>query len=287
MGTANGINSKVVQVNVVTGDIIGRLTFSNDIHDVTLAGDYLYVYTVNALYVVSNDNGLMNVIGSVALSGGVNSSIDRMRLFVGGDIAYTIHSRGYSTVDVKNPAQPNLIAHQLAAQFGWKDIAINGSGVGIAAVGANSILDGPHHIARYDVSNPTNVDQFVTEHQTPGIARAVSIYNGLVYVTDDTSGLQVINYLSYDTAGNAPFIVLSANFSLNPAQAEEGKRVRVAADVNDDVQVRNVEFYIDDVKVATDGNFPFEHHFITPRLVDQQTFSLKARASDTGANVTW
>src|SRR5262249_41431311 len=58
--------------------------------------------------------------------------------------------------------------------------------------------------------------------------------------------------------------------------------------VTDDVQVRNVEFYVDGVKVATDGNFPFEHHFVTPlRSAQSSSFRLRARASDTGGNATW
>ncbi|NKB22877.1 MAG: hypothetical protein GKR87_14255 [Kiritimatiellae bacterium] len=127
----------------------------------------------------------------------------------------------------------------------------------------------------------------ITEHQTPGIARAVSIYNGQAYVADHSAGLQVINYLSADTAGNPPSATLSANFSLNPPQAEEGKWVRINVEVNDDVQIRNVEFYIDGIKAPTDGNFPFEYHFITPRLTEQSTFSIQTRASDTGGNATW
>ena len=62
--------------------------------------------------------------------------------------------------------------------------------------------------------------------------------------------------------------------------------MRVTAAVSDDVQVRNVEFYIDGERVITDGNFPFEHRFVTPRLADQESFTLRARASDTGGNAT-
>ncbi|NKB23235.1 MAG: hypothetical protein GKR87_02365 [Kiritimatiellae bacterium] len=119
----------MVQIDVVTGDIISRLTFSSDIHDVTLAGDHFYVYTVNALYVVLNDNGLMSVVGSLALAGSANGSIGRMRFFVGSDTAYTVHRAGYSTIDVSNPTQPTLITYQMTTQFGWKDISINGSGI--------------------------------------------------------------------------------------------------------------------------------------------------------------
>ncbi|MEM7394564.1 MAG: Ig-like domain-containing protein, partial [Verrucomicrobiota bacterium] len=87
--------------------------------------------------------------------------------------------------------------------------------------------------------------------------------------------------------GAPPTIALSANFQLEPPRAEEGKLVRVVAEVEDDVQVRNVEFYIDGVKAATDGNYPFVHRFITPRIADQPTFRLRARASDTGGHATW
>src|SRR5439155_21424392 len=94
--------------------------------------------------------------------------------------------------------------------------------------------------------------------------------------------------LSFDTSNRPPTITLSANFPVSNGTngaVEEGKPVRVTALVTDDFQVRNVEFYIDGVKVATDGNFPFEYRFVTPRItVQQNSFRLKARASDTGGN---
>jgi hypothetical protein len=49
-----------------------------------------------------------------------------------------------------------------------------------------------------------------------------------------------------------------------------------------------VEFYLDGAKVTTDGSFPFEHRFTTPLLVSgKRSFTLRARASDTGGNATW
>jgi hypothetical protein len=71
-------------------------------------------------------------------------------------------------------------------------------------------------------------------------------------------------------------------------QAEEGKLGRVSALVADDVQVRNVEFYVDGQLAVTDGNFPFEHRFTTPLLASGKTsFTLRAKATDTGGNSTW
>ncbi len=68
----------------------------------------------------------------------------------------------------------------------------------MVAVGVNPRNDGTHHISLYDFSNPANTTRFLTTLQTPGTARAVSIYNGLAYVADSEAGLLVINYLAYD-----------------------------------------------------------------------------------------
>jgi hypothetical protein len=110
----------------------------------------------------------------------------------------------------------------------------------------------------------------------------VSIYNGIGYVADNESGLHVINYLAFDTGDQAPVISVLTN--LPGTEVEEGTRFRVSADVTDDVQVRNVEFYIDDVRVATDGNFPFEVRLTAPLLADRSEFTVRARASDTRGN---
>ena len=129
--------------------------------------------------------------------------------------------------------------------------------------------------------------QFITTFVTPGLATAVAIYNGLAYVADSVSGLQVVNYLPFDNKKTPPTIELSANFPLSPAQAEEGKLVRVTAAVSDDVQVRNVEFYLNGALIGIDGNFPFESRFITPSLGAASSFKLKAKATDTGGNFVW
>ena len=63
--------------------------------------------------------------------------------------------------------------------------------------------------------------------------------------------------------------------------------MRVTANVSDDVQVRNVEFYVDGVRIATDGNFPFEQRFVTPARGTRNSFKLRVRASDTGGNATF
>ena len=60
-----------------------------------------------------------------------------------------------------------------------------------------------------------------------------------------------------------PTIALATSFPTNGV--EEARLVWVTAQVGDDVQVRNVAFYVDGVKSFTDAAFPFEFRFVTPR----------------------
>jgi hypothetical protein len=112
------------------------------------------------------------------------------------------------------------------------------------------------------------------------------IYNGLAYVADGSAGVQVVNIRPFDSLKIAPNLTLSAQST--GGVVTEGTFVPVSALVTDDVQVRNVEFYVDGVKAETDGNFPFETRVLAPRIVPgKTTVTLKAKATDTGGNFTW
>ena len=290
VGMTNGV---IAQIDLATGAVLEQLILPRRIEDLTLDGDYLYAYTQanqgdQQLVVIAIDT--FTVVGRVASPGMISHNIEinaRGRMAVGGGIAYLTHRDGYNTFDVSDPIDPRLIQHGVTVQIGWKQVVPNGSGLGLVALSPGLFPGAPHHVSLYDLSDPQVIDAFVTEFPTPGSARAISIYNGLAYVADHTAGLQAINYISFDAAGQAPTMSLSSNFSLDPPRAEEGQLMRLTATVDDDVQVRNVEFYVDGVKVATDGNFPFEHRFITPLVSQQPTFRLRARASDTGGNAVW
>jgi hypothetical protein len=280
-GLASG---EVVLLDSDTASVVARSRISSRaIQDLALAGDFLYVLTDGRLDVVGFGLGVFEVRGGTGTTAGVNTANGRMRLFVGGDIAYAVHRRGFSTVDVSDPTSPRLVTGATTPQFGWKQIVVNGSGLGIAAMSPNQAFDGPHNVSVFDVSDPSNNNAFVTEFETPGVARAVTIFNGIAYVADHTAGLQVINYLAFDANGVAPEISLQTNAVDNAV--EEGKAVRLTAEVSDDVQVRNVEFFLDGSLVGTDGNFPFEIRVVAPPFRGEgSTMTVQARASDTGGN---
>jgi len=284
-GLASG---QLVAVDMATGTILATLNAGGAIHDLGLAGDSLFVLRSDQLRAYSLTGGFLDFQGSVSVSGIPAEGITgRKRLFVGSRIAYATSYPGYDTIDVSNPANLRRIGSaQDVGPNSFKQIVDNGSGLGVAAVGVNPREDGTHDVSLYDVSNPTNTTRFLTQFPTPGLTRALSIYNGLAYVADGSSGLHVVNYRAYDAQGVPPTITLTTSFP--PGVAEEGKLMRLTATVSDDVQVRNVEFYVDGVRVLTDGNFPFEHRFITPfKTATKTNFTIQAKATDTGGNFTW
>ena len=282
-----GLSSgQVVVVDLINQEELSRFTGSYGIiDDLGISGDYLYVLTDGKLTTLRIEGANLIQENVVSIAGGRGAGARRHRLFVGTDLLYARYFGGYNILSISNPANPTFVRTKSTVQLGWKQIVANGSGLGIAAVGPNSTDDGAHHVNIYNLGDDGTQSAHIATFRTPGLAAAVTLYNGIAYVADSSAGLQVINYLSYDTLRMPPSISISIPSGGN--EAEEGKTLSVVADVTDDVQVRNVEFYVDGVEVATDGNFPFEHAIFTPLLEEQTTFRLQARASDTGGNATF
>jgi hypothetical protein len=257
VGTSSG---DLVAVEMLSGAILQRLRMDGPVQDVGLGDGTLYVLTRTSFYAVALDGEELEIARQVPFAGFIGTGARPFRLFVAGDLAYANDTRAIFIFDLTNPRNPTLRQQNLTTQLGWKQLVPNGAGLGLAVVGPNGSDGGADDVSLYDLG-PSGLNlAFVTTYVTPGVARALSIYNGIAYVADGTAGLQVLNYLAYDNGTNPPTISLTANFGLAPAQVEGGKNVRVSAVVTDDVQVRNVEFYVDSQRIVTDGNHPFEVH---------------------------
>ena len=161
--------------------------------------------------------------GSTSAPGG---GTPNFRLFVGGGIAYTVQRNGYDTFDLTDRARPVLLTTGDTTQVGWKQIVANGSGLGLAVVRPNFNDESKRDISLYELSDPHKNDVFLTQFTTPGIARAVALFDGLAYVADDAAGLEVINFVAYDAKGVPPTIRLAVNVPTNGGA--EGCRRRCA-----------------------------------------------------------
>ena len=269
--------SQVVTVDLETGGILNRVAVTEEVLDLAIERDAVFLATGTGIRPLRiRGPGAPTFTQPIALP-------SLKRIFVGGGYAYGTRGNGFLAVDVRDLNAPTVLAGTGAAGAGWKQLVRNGSGLGVGVVAGNP--GAPANVHLYDQQDPTQTATFVGAFPTPGGAQAVSIYNGLAYVADGESGLQVVNFLSYDTAGVAPVITLTTSFT--GSSVEEGKSIWLSAECRDDVQVRNVEFWVDGVKARTDGNFPFEFPFTSPTLAQQASFTIRARVSDTGGNRTW
>ncbi|MGE4182282.1 MAG: Ig-like domain-containing protein, partial [Limisphaerales bacterium] len=276
----------LAMVDLVAGVVLDRLRLDGPVQDLAISGDSLYALIVGRLYVLSLDDAGLEVLARIEAPGGKGAGGRRLRVFAGDRLVFTTFLSGYHAFDASVPGAIRLVKTFHSSQFGWKQIVANGSGLGLATVSPNSTDDGPHHLSLYRIGTDGAESEFLTTFETPGIATAVAVYDGRAHVADGTAGLQVVNYLAFDALGVPPTVRLRSNFF--EGTAEEGKLIRLTAEALDDVQIRNVEFYLDGSKIATDGNFPFEHRFITPAAAGgRKGFAVRARASDTGGNATW
>ncbi|MGB6223695.1 Ig-like domain-containing protein [Haloferula sp.] len=286
-------NGGIVAVDLATGSILDRISTTDGvIEDIAAGRERVYSLHSGGLVTIEWDGAILTRIGVAPSPGSRGAGGRRRRISVGDSFLWTSRTDGFNAYNLTNPSIPQLDLQNTTRQFGWKQLVPNGSGLGVGAVSPNSTNDGPHHVSLYQVGSDGMGSNFLTTLETPGLASAISIYNGLAYVADGTQGLQVVSYLPFDRDGNAPSITLTSNFNLDPSDktgtAEEGKLMRLSASVMDDVQVRNVEFYVNGDRLLTDGNFPFEHRFITPALdAGSATFTVRAKATDTGGNSTW
>lgn len=278
---------QVAMIDASSGSVLQRVSFNANVFDLALDGETLFVLTSSYLEAHALDVDTLTFVGRFANSSfGQDQITGRKRLSLGSGFALVASSVGYDYIDTRNPAA--MVRLGAAANTGpasFKQIVPNGSGLGIAAVGAQPRDDGTHDVSIYDLKDPSNVNRFLGSFSTPGLAYAVSLYNGLAYVADGAAGLQVVNYLAFDASGVPPSITLNSSVT---GSAEEGQFFRVRASVTDDAQVRNAQFYVDGVLAVTDGNYPFEQRLRAPLRTDRQSsFTVRAKATDTGGNSTW
>ncbi len=277
----------ITAVDLFTGSVLGDLTLGFAIQDLRVHAGVLFVVgprnnqaTLQSVPLL--ENGLFGVpAGPVGSTG--NLSRSGLRLAVGDGLAYMVHGKGYNTWNITDPLAPALIGTGDTTQFGWKQIAPDGTGLGVACVGPNGSDDGAHDISIYDVRDPAQTERFILTVITPGLASAVAVHDGVAYVADGTAGVEIVQYTVSDLGTNPPTVQLR----VTPGQAViSGSRVTVDAAVADDVQVRSVELLLDGERIGEDRGWPFEFAFQAPVLSPTKTsFTLQARATDGAGNL--
>jgi hypothetical protein len=288
------VGGSLTSVDLLTGGILETIGLGGTITDIAREGGFLYTMnTSRQLRVVDITGGNMVARGSVFLPDGGG------KLFVGNGIAYapviqTNGIGGFATADVSDPDNLFVISGSdftPATGGPGTAIAVNGSGlatlVGFTIIFANDFDD----FRIMNVSDPENTNDPGPSFRMPGNAQAVTIASGIAFVADGSAGLQVINYLPFDSQGQAPTVTISTSaVDIDPAtpgvQVMEGTSIPIQANVTDDVQVRNVELLVNGQVVRNDVSFPFDFSAIALSDDPEATVTtVQVRATDTGGNV--
>ncbi|CAM2011048.1 Ig-like domain-containing protein [Acanthopleuribacter pedis] len=219
-------------------------------------------------------------LGNLAITGSAVPQAPGRTLGVGRDLALVGTFTGFKTIDIRQPTNPQLIGEPSGTQAAAHAFGLTGSDtlLVVTSFGGTTTLA----LSLYDLSQPSDVTNLITSFTTPGQVRGLSVYNGLAYLADGTGGLRVVNFLGSDTLSQPPAISLNLTGRADN-RVEGGRPFLVTAEVNDDIQVREVVFSLDGTEVPSDGSFPFEQRFLAPAQ-HGATLTVRARAFDTGGN---
>lgn len=279
------LDQTVMALHVSNGAPAGAWPLDGAVQDLAVEGEMVYALTAKGLNVLTRQAGELVRLSQITLAGTSAPRETGRKLFVGGGRAYVGYFGGFHIVDVSNPANPRLLASPPRTQLAIHDLAENGAGL-LACI-SSFAGEGSLAFSLYDVRTGTTTTNFLTSLETPGTPYALTLHRGLAYVADDQSGLTVINYLTPDTARQPPTIALGRPLDTRP-ELEIGATTLVGFRATDDVQVRDVELFIDGSPVTSVGAFPFQLPLTTPLPAPGQTsLVLRARARDTAGREAW
>jgi hypothetical protein len=206
-------------------------------------------------------------------------------LTAGNGRVYVGDFNGFQVVDGSNPVTPVLLYDPLTTQAAIHDFALNGSGLLLPVTSFAGTVT--LSLSAYDIRNDRSTN-FLTSFNTPGETRAVVLHRGYALTADGTAGMAPVNFLTPDRGTNAPTVRLTPFTSHAAAGQEADELFFVSTTTSDDVQVRDVEFYIDGSLAGLSGKFPFASTLRAPaKTATKTSFLLRAKATDTGGNVGW
>jgi hypothetical protein len=275
--------SVLTLVDPLTGDVLDQHAYDGGtIDDMAVADGFLYTvahsgtepHTVSK---IALGDTLAPPVATLTVTG--HPTFGRMHVFAGGGLVYVGAADNNDAnqvpgVEVIQDTGPALQLVGPPSPITAFDVAANGSGL--------AVYTGLSTVGLLDVSDPTKTGQFLTSFATPGPASSVAIASGIAYATSGTGGLQVINYLSFDSKGVPPTVSISTPAG---SQVVEGSAIPVRAAVADDVQVRNVELLVNGRVVSNAVSFPFNLSAVAPTFsAAAHTVTLQVRATDTGGN---
>ena len=277
----------VAAVDLASGTMLGVIEGIGDVDDVAVSSSHLFVVAGSELRIYRTAYDGLGLVSRIPVSGSPSPNENGRKLFVCGGTAFVGNSSGYKSVDVSDVLNPALLGTStVSGQLEVHDLAHNGSHSLIAVTSSRGGRS--YQVTHYDTTNPLVVTQ-ATAAWFLSSGRGLALGHSLAYVAA-SSGLNVVNYLGFDTSTNPPAIDISSppqdvNSSLPGTQVYGGSPVTIGVQATDNVQVRSVDLLIDGVRAATDTSWPFTFTFVAPEWSASRTnVTVQFRAVDTGGN---
>ena len=148
-------HGRIAVVDLASGSVLEVFKAGTEgtesVSDLIVIDNTLYALLRPKLLALPLNEDQLRVAAEVD-SPGTSPLLDRrMRLSGGNGLLYAASGIGFNVFSITNPLTPVRIARHETAQFGWKQIVPNGSGLGVAAVGLNSSETGVQDIYLHDL----------------------------------------------------------------------------------------------------------------------------------------
>ncbi len=287
------VGDTLVLIDLLTGVVQGQHQYvTGPIDDMAISDGFLYfvssahasTHTVSKIELIADP---FEIIDQITMD--QFQILDSLSIFAGGGLVYLAPVDSANTMpglEIISDGTNGLELIGEPSDINVFDVVVNGSGIAIFAG-----LNNPEgaDLGVLDVSDPTQTDRFLTSFLILGGIQDIAIGGGIAFVAGNPFGLHVVNYLPFDGLGVAPTISLSHMLddidpNTNGIQIFEGAPLALRADVEDDVQARNVEWLVNGEVVRQDVSFPWDFLTSAPIINGASSLTVQARATDTGGN---
>jgi hypothetical protein len=284
--------STLALFDIPSGTLLEQRDYTTlPIQDLAIAGDAVYVLSAAASgaasYIVTKvaiQSYLDAALASFKSAATPQSSVGRMSIYAGDNFIYI---GGAPTGTGETPGLEVLQDNgatftTVGAASASGAVVVRPSGSGLLVFGGAANAAGNGELGILDISDPAITNKLMKPLSAAGVPYDFLLYAGLAYVADGSNAFQAGSFAAPTGQKTAPTLTLSSNFAAG--SAFESSLMRLTASVTGAEQIRSVDFYVNDVKVATDGNYPFEYRFVTPSLSMEASLTMYACAQDMDGN---
>jgi len=287
--------SSLLLFDIPTGTILDERNYAGlPLEALALSGDYLYLLSCDENG--TNERGVTKIlvedyldapVASLGVPAGSEAWVaGRMFIYADSQLIYL----GSSPANDFDPAPPLAIIRD-----GGSSLNLLSNPVSITAADARPFGNGLLVISDVelsalrqgglgilDISDPASPGKVIRKALTPTAPLALSLYFGHAYTPNSEHNIAITDLVTPNGSRSVPSVELETNFPSGPAL--ENSLLRLTALTRGSDIIRSVDFYVDDQKVATDGNYPFEYRLITKDSSLQSSATLQACAEDLNNN---